>query len=284
MSEDDDEDLARDIEGNVLIDPDCTWKFFGAVEQCPNCEEYFWIPSELEFHEPCFNLPLKGCAKCPVEGCTKSYFDLTQLRAHHNDCHELVESFYCSKCVFRCCSFRKMVEHKQSVHQADIYYCSVTSEDDKNVIDGSGCKVESMREQGDGRSSDLRSSGDENIWTNDCRGSSPMEGGSNQNLSREPVEAEISYDLKCGRYRCTGCHEAFNTVHKLILHDPCFELRGSSTNCPECDINFSNRTAFKIHLKDIHNKPRYFCSRCHSGFKKEREVKEHAMDCFKHPL
>lgn len=272
MSEDDDEDLARDLEGNQLVDPDDIWEFFGNEEQCPNCNGSFWLPSELEYHEPCFNLLQKGCAKCPMEGCNELFSDLTQLRAHHNDCHELIESFYCSICVFRCCSFTKIMEHKYSSHQTEI---------DNHNQPMTNRSEENMRAT---RQQIFRDSPDEPLSNGDINQNLLPDDSISVSPTLDSNEFDIPYDVVCYRYQCNDCDEAFNTVHELVLHDPCFRRRGSLTYCSECDVNFSSRADFKIHLEDVHDTAMYICCQCHSEFKKGQDLKEHFKSCFKHSL
>lgn len=252
-----DENLARDIEGNELIDPDDVWEFVGSAEQCPNCEVSFWLPSELLYHEPCFNLSQKGCAKCSEEGCSESYSDLMQLRAHYDKCHQVIESFYCSKCVVRCCSLSEIIEHKYSSHQTEIDNSSEISEtpieEEVAEVDQENMKATTGKDLG-------------NLSNSSCS---------------SLYSDEIRYDVVCSRYRCNDCHEAFNTIHELVLHEGCYEKTGSLLNCPECDVTFTSRLDFKIHLEDIHDTARYFCCQCRAGFEKLQGMREHFKSCLK---
>lgn len=243
-----DEELQLDLDGNILRDPDNTWEFYGTSEACSKCSQIFELPADLMFHEPCYDLYSNGMFKCPAEVCIELFSDLKSLRSHYNDCHEIVESFYCSLCKFSCVSYEKISMHKLKFHAksfsvgTDVTHCD-SSIPDYNV---------SVEEQCD------------KLYLP----------SSTRNMDKGK-----RYQVICGMYLCDECHKSFKTVHELVLHEPCFLNRGSFTYCPECCIEFEITAGFQVHLEKCHDDQIFVCCQCNYKFKKEHEVREHLKVC-----
>ena len=247
MAEEDDDDAVRDLDGNVLMDPDKTWQFYCSPESCSKCGNRFNLSSDHEFHTPCFQIPSRGSIMCSFDGCSLMFPDLKRVRAHYNDCHEIVESFYCVLCTFRCCSYERIMEHKWSSHQAKKLLEPVDQETfeelDTSVVENGSID-------------------------------SGISSASNFNLVK-------MYEVTRSRLKCYECHKSFDQVHQLVLHDPCFERNGSLSYCDECSLHFDSASAFKTHLQTLHDIEIYHCCQCRAGFKIEGDLKSHLKECLK---
>lgn len=257
MSEGDrDNGAVVDIDGNLLHDPDNTWEFYGSLETCPKCTQIFKLPSDLLFHEPCYDHPpSEGMIKCPAKGCVVLLPNLKRLRSHHNDCHETIDSFYCSLCTFECCSYDKISSHKLTSHPSSF---SAVSANLYNIGPG---KSQCMNSKANEKDRDVT----ERTFEGTPRGLD--------------IDKPMRYQVICGKFRCEDCHESFKTVHRLVLHEPCFSKRGSFMFCPECSVVFRSTSEFKVHLEGCHDVQIYICCRCHTKFKKKHNVEEHVMEC-----